>query len=56
MSLIVIAISIQDMWLTEEKAISLRNFVTLRPPKAPIKEESTAAIVIRKIRFEEYVK
>lgn len=56
MSLIVMAISIQDIWLIEEKAISLRNFVTLRPPKAPIKEESRAAIEIRKIRLEEYVK
>lgn len=53
MSLIVIAISIQDMWLIEEKAISLRNFKIFNPPRAPIIEEKMAETVIKKIRLEE---
>ena len=41
-----IAINIQDMWLIEEKAINLRNFITLSPPRAPIKEEARAIKII----------
>lgn len=46
MSLRDIAINIQDMWLMEEKAKSLRNFITFRPPKAPTTEDNNAMKVI----------
>lgn len=46
MSLIDIAINIQDMWLIEEKAINLRSFMTFNPPKAPIKDDIRAINVI----------
>lgn len=49
MSLIDIAINIQDIWLIEEKAISLRRAITFRPPKAPTREESRAKKVIIRV-------
>lgn len=51
MSLMDIAINIQDMWLIDEKAISLRSFITFRPPKAPTKAEARAIKVIIDVRM-----
>ena len=50
MSLMDIAISIQDIWLIEEKAISLRSFITFNPPKAPIRDDIKAIKVIIDVR------
>lgn len=34
------------MWLIEEKAISLRSFITFKPPRAPTKDDNKAIKVI----------
>ena len=52
----VIAINIHDMWLIEEKAISLRSFITFNPPRAPTIAENREDNVIRNRRAEEKVK
>ena len=44
------------MWLIEENAMSLRNFVTFNPPKAPTREEERAARVIKEVRLRLRVK
>lgn len=46
-----IAISIQDIWLIEEKAMSLRSFITFSPPKAPIKDDIKAIKVIIDVKI-----
>lgn len=51
-----IAISIHDIWLMEEKAISLRSFVTLRPPIAPTIEEKRDAKMIKNTKSEDKFK
>lgn len=51
MSLIDMAINIQDIWLIEEKAINLRSFITFKPPRAPINEEAKAIKVMIEVRI-----
>lgn len=51
-----IAINIQDIWLIDEKAISFRSFITFNPPRAPIKEDNRAIMVIIVVRIGENVK
>lgn len=38
------------MWLIEEKAMSLRSFVTFNPPRAPTKDDNRAIKVIIEVK------
>lgn len=50
------AINIHDMWLIEENAIILRNFIIFNPPRAPTRADKMADKIIILIKIGEYIK
>lgn len=56
MSLMEIAINIQDRWLIEENATILLRNIKFNPAKAPIIEEKMAKIITNLLRVSEIIK
>lgn len=56
MSLNEIAISIQDKWLIEEKAIIFRRNIKFNPPRAPTRAEKIAEIITSLFKTLEIIK
>lgn len=55
-SLIVNAINIQDMWLIDENAIILRNFIIFKPPRAPTSADKAAEEMVICTAIEESIR